>query len=141
MKLPGDRMGPYRLLRELEELFALGGAHLRQFDALLSRSLSGGRSPLRLLTTLRSDYIHRLEQTPGLARLLNGKASRYHLRPMGEEALAQVIRGMAVRAGLRLSEDLPERMVRDAAGTEGGHGPLSTGSICSRGTPRRREDG
>ncbi|WP_437876878.1 nSTAND1 domain-containing NTPase [Sorangium sp. So ce513] len=107
------------VVEQLEELFALGGVDLHHVDALLSRCLSDERSPLRLLTTLRSDYLHRLEQAPGLARLLNSKASRYHLGPMDEEALAQVIRGMAARAGLRLSERLPERMVRDAAGTDG----------------------
>ncbi|KYF57422.1 hypothetical protein BE08_43470 [Sorangium cellulosum] len=107
------------VVEQLEELFALGGVDLHHVDALLSSCLSDERSPLRLLTTLRSDYLHRLEQAPGLARLLNSKASRYHLGPMDEEALAQVIRGMAARAGLRLSERLPERMVRDAAGTDG----------------------
>ncbi|WP_434045155.1 MULTISPECIES: nSTAND1 domain-containing NTPase [Sorangium] len=107
------------VMEQLEELFALGGVHLRHVDALLARCLSDERSPLRLLTTLRSDYLHRLGQAPGLARLLNTRASRYHLGPMDEEALALVIRGMAARAGLRLSEDLPQRMVRDAAGTDG----------------------
>jgi eukaryotic-like serine/threonine-protein kinase len=107
------------VIEQLEELFALGGVHREQFDALLSRAMTSPASPLRLLTTLRSDYMHRLEQTPEMARLLNGKAARYHLHPMREEALAQVIRGMAARAGLRLSEDLAERMVRDAAGAEG----------------------
>ncbi|WP_437953755.1 protein kinase [Sorangium sp. So ce296] len=106
------------VVEQLEELFALGGVHLRHVDALLSTCLSSERSPLRLLATLRSDYLHRLEQTPGLARLLNSKAFRYYLRPMDEDALAQVIRGMAARAGLRLSEGLPARMVRDAAGTD-----------------------
>jgi eukaryotic-like serine/threonine-protein kinase len=106
------------VVEQLEELFALGGAHLRQFDALLSRSLTRATSPLRLLTTLRSDYIHRLEQAPGLAQMLNDTASRYYLRPMGEEALAEVISGMAARAGLPLSKGLAERMVRDASGTD-----------------------
>jgi eukaryotic-like serine/threonine-protein kinase len=107
------------VVEQLEELFALGGVPLHHVDALLSKCLSGERSPLRLLTTLRSDYLHRLAQTPGLARLLNSRASRYHLQPMGEEALEQVILGMADRAGLRLSEGLPARLVRDAAGADG----------------------
>ncbi|WP_437762047.1 serine/threonine-protein kinase [Sorangium sp. So ce281] len=113
---PGARL--LLVVEQLEELFALGGAHVRQVDALLSACLAAERSPLRLLTTLRSDYLHRLEQAPGLARALNSKACRYHLRPMDGEALEQVILGMATRAGLRLSEGLPARMVRDAAGTD-----------------------
>ncbi|XXT20424.1 serine/threonine-protein kinase [Sorangium sp. So ce429] len=106
------------VVEQFEELFALGGVHLHQFDALLSACLDREQSSLRLLTTLRSDYFHRLEQAPGLARLLNNKAFRYHLRPMGEKALEQVILGMADLAGLQLSEGLPERIVRDAAGTD-----------------------
>ncbi|MDI3290998.1 serine/threonine-protein kinase [Polyangium sp. 15x6] len=106
------------VIEQFEELFALGGAHLEQFDALLSRPLTKA-SPLRLLTTMRSDYIHRIAQTPELARILNSKAARYHLHPMREDALAQVILGMASRAGLQLSKDLADRMVRDAAGTDG----------------------
>src|SRR5262249_39597833 len=107
------------VIEQFEELFALGEAPQEQFDVLLSSAITNPASPLRLLTTLRSDYMHRLEQTPELARILNGKGSRYYLHPMREEALAQVIRGMAARAGLRLSKDLPERMVRDAAGADG----------------------
>lgn len=124
------------VIEQFEELFALGGAHLEQFDALISRPLTKPASPLRLLTTMRSDYIHRFAQTPELARILNSKASRYHLHPMREEALAQVILGMASRAGLRLSKDLADRMVRDAAGTDGrlpllGHALRSLWSIRS----------
>ncbi|XXY18474.1 serine/threonine-protein kinase [Sorangium sp. So ce216] len=107
------------VVEQLEELFALGDGHLHQFDALLSRCLSNEHSPLRLLTTLRSDYSHRMRQAPGLARLLDQKALRHGLRPMDEEALAEVIFGMAARAGIQLDDDLPERMVRDAAGTDG----------------------
>lgn len=107
------------VIEQLEELFALGGAHVAPFDALLSDALSEPAAPLRLLTTLRSDYIHRMEQAPGMARLLNGKAARYHLHPMREEGLAQVVLGMASRAGMPLSRELAERMVRDAASAEG----------------------
>jgi len=37
---------------------------------------------------------------------------------MDETALAEVIDGMAGRAGLRLSEGLPRKMVQDASGTD-----------------------
>ncbi len=63
------------VIEQLEELFALGGAQVEQIDALLSTTLAAPASPLRLLTTLRSDYIHRLAQAPELARLLNSKAA------------------------------------------------------------------
>lgn len=106
------------VIEQFEEFFTLAGAHLHTFDSLLAKAMTNAASPLRLLTTLRSDYVHRLEQTPELARLLNGKASRYYLRPMGEEALSEVVRGMAALAGLRLADGLAARMVRDATGTD-----------------------
>jgi len=106
------------VLDQMEEFFTLGAADTAQLEALLDTALATPHSPLRLLTTLRSDFLHRLDSLPLLARQLN-RAARYHLRPMEEEALTQVIHGMARRAGLRLSEGLAERMVRDAR-SEGG---------------------
>lgn len=107
------------VIEQLEELFTLGGPAIARIDRLLSDALSSPASPVRLLTTLRSDYFHRLEQAPRMARLLNSQSLPYHLAQMQEEALARVIRGMAARAGLELSAGLPERMVRDAASADG----------------------
>ncbi|WP_257450030.1 serine/threonine-protein kinase [Archangium lipolyticum] len=101
------------VLEQLEELFTLGETERRHLDGLVSAALAAPDSPLRLLTTLRSDFIHQFEQWPRLAQQLN-EAVRHYLRGMDEGALTQVIQGMAQRAGLRLSEGLPERMVRDA---------------------------
>jgi serine/threonine protein kinase/tetratricopeptide (TPR) repeat protein len=110
------------VLEPLEELFTLGAAECGQVDALLSAALSAPESPLRLLTSVRSDFLHRLEQLPALSRHLHA-AARFPLLPMEDEALAQVIQGMARYAGLRLSEGLAERMVKDAR-SEGGRLPL-----------------
>ncbi len=110
------------VLEQMEELFTIGAADCPRLDELVSAALAAPDSPLRLLTTLRSDFIHRLEQMPRLARQLNA-ATRYHLRAMEEEALTQVIQGMARCAGLRLSEGLPARMVRDVR-SEGSQLPL-----------------
>ncbi|SEK95787.1 Serine/threonine protein kinase [Stigmatella aurantiaca] len=110
------------VLEPMEELFSLGAADSLGLDALLSAALTAPGTPLRLLTSLRSDFLHRLEHLPGLARLLS-QATRYPLRPMGQEALTQVIRGMARHAQLPLSEGLAERMVQDAR-SEGGRLPL-----------------
>lgn len=110
------------VFEQMEELFTLGVADCSRLDALVSAALTAPDSPLRLLTTLRSDFIHRLDQLPRLARQLN-EAGRYHLRTMDEEELTRVIHGMAQRAGLRLSEGLPTRMVRDVR-SEGSQLPL-----------------
>ena len=106
----------------MEELFTLGEAECRQLDALLSAALAAPECPFRLLTSLRSDFFHRMELLPAVARHLP-RAARYPLLPMEEAALAQVIQGMAAHAGLLLGDGLAARMVRDARG-EGGRLPL-----------------
>jgi serine/threonine protein kinase len=105
------------VLEQAEELFTLDEEERHRVDALVSTALTAPDSPLRLLTTLRSDFIGRLEQLPLLARHLN-EASRHYLSAMEEGALTQVVQGMAQRAGLRLSGGLAEQMVHDA--TSGG---------------------
>lgn len=101
------------VIEQLEELFTIGAAGCRQLDEVLDVALAAPASPLRLLTTLRSDFLHRLDEAPRLARRLN-QASRFHLGAMEEASLTQVIQGMARRAGMRLADGLAERMVRDA---------------------------
>jgi len=110
------------VVEPMEELFTLGAAECRSLDALLSTALVAPDSRLRLLTSLRSDFLHRMEQLPSLARQLHA-AARFPLLPMEDEALTEVIHGMARYAGLRLSEGLAERMVKDAR-CEGGRLPL-----------------
>ncbi len=110
------------VIEQLEELFTIGLADCGLVDELLSAALLAPDSPLRLLTTLRSDFFHGLEHAEKLTTMLN-QTARYHLGPMHEGALAQVIQGMARRSGLRLAEGLPERMVRDAR-SAGGSLPL-----------------
>jgi tetratricopeptide (TPR) repeat protein len=110
------------VIEQMEELFTVGSAEVQATAALLSSALAAPDGALRLLTTLRSDFLHRVELAPRLKAMLD-EAARYHLRTMNEDALLQVVRGMAKRAGLRLSEGLPERMVRDAA-SEGSRLPL-----------------
>ncbi len=106
------------VLEPMEELFTLGTSEYLQVDALLGAALAGSDSPFRLLTSLRSDFLHRMEQLPALSRQLHA-AARYPLLPMEESALEQVIHGMAWHAGLKLSEGLAARMVRDARSESG----------------------
>ncbi len=103
------------IIDPMEELFTLGSAECQRLDALLSTALVSPECPLRLLTSLRSDFLHRMEQLPTVARQLPG-AARYPLLPMDEAALEQVIQGMAWHAGLRLGPGLAQQMVRDARG-------------------------
>ncbi|MFY2556967.1 protein kinase domain-containing protein [Corallococcus terminator] len=110
------------VVEPLEELFTAGAAEQTVLDGLLGGVLSEEEGRLRLLTCLRSDFLHRLEQLPKLSRLLQG-AERLPLLQMDEEALREVVDGMARHAGLKLSEGLAARMVREAKG-EGGGLPL-----------------
>ncbi len=99
------------IIEQLEELLTLGNAEY--FDALVAAWLNEPGSSVRVISTFRSDFLHRIEQLPGLARMLN-RAARYHLRAMDHQSLVQVAEGMAQRSGLRLATGLADRMVQDA---------------------------
>ncbi|GHH02648.1 serine/threonine-protein kinase [Comamonas sp. JC664] len=110
------------VIEPLEELFTLGSAEQGVLDARVTEALVEQGSPLRLLTCIRSDFLHRLEQLPGLSRQLHA-ASRFPLLPMEEAALERVVKGIARNVGLRLEPGLASRMVQDAR-DEGGRLPL-----------------
>jgi tetratricopeptide (TPR) repeat protein/tRNA A-37 threonylcarbamoyl transferase component Bud32 len=101
------------VVEPLEELFTLGASECLMVDALIATALVAPDSALRLLTSLRSDFLHRVEQLPSLARQFPG-AARYTLPPMDGAALEQVIQGMAWHSGLQLGEGLAARIVDDA---------------------------
>jgi eukaryotic-like serine/threonine-protein kinase len=105
------------VVEQLEELFSLDDEERAIFDTLLARELVRPGSRLCLLTTLRSDFLHRLDRAPGLGRLLN-QASRHYLGAMSDEDLERVIHGMASRAGMPLSAGLARRILRDTASTD-----------------------
>ncbi|NRD62603.1 protein kinase [Corallococcus exiguus] len=107
------------VLEPLEELLTLDVADRQAVDALLAESLRGGEVPLRLLTAVRGDFLHRMEQQlPALARNLP-EAVRYLLPPMRASGLAQVVHGLSRHAGLHLEEALASRMVEDARDEDG----------------------
>ena len=99
------------VVEQFEELLTLGNA--ARFDALLGSWMNEPGSRVRLISTFRSDFLHRIEQIPKLAAKLN-HAARYHVRAVDDLALRQVVDGMAQRSGLRLAAGVAERMVRDA---------------------------
>jgi tetratricopeptide (TPR) repeat protein len=103
------------VIEQLEELLTLGNAE--RFDVLIAAWLSEPGSRVRVISTFRSDFLHRIEQLPALASMLN-RAGRYHLRAVDDQSLVQVVEGMAQRSGLRLADGLAERMGRDAGQSE-----------------------
>ncbi|MFT3767491.1 MAG: serine/threonine-protein kinase [Minicystis sp.] len=130
------------VIEPTEELFTLGAAERGRIDALLTAALATPGCPLRLLTTLRTDFLHHVERMEGLGRLL-AQAVRHKLGPLPAGTLTAAVHAMAQRAGLRLSEGLAERMVRDAAG-EGSRLPFLGHALArlwssSRGAPLTHE--
>ncbi|RKH02123.1 serine/threonine protein kinase [Corallococcus carmarthensis] len=107
------------VLEPLEELLTLDAADRQAFDVLLAESLRGREVPLRLLTAVRGDFLHRVEhQLPALARSLP-EAVRYPLPSMSELGLVQVVHGLSRHAGLQLEGPLASRMVDDARDEDG----------------------
>ena len=106
---------------QLEELFApLVPADARtRFDALLAAALADPDGPLHLITTIRSDFtLNQQQEMPALCALINEKAARYVVGPIGRAGLNEVVRNPARLAGLTWDEvTLPGRIVDDAADT------------------------
>jgi hypothetical protein len=107
------------LVDQLEELFTLADpAGVRMFDRVVASALEDSGGPLYLVTTLRSDFLGRMETLPELGRLLRERASRYSLGPMKPLSLRAAIMQPAERVGLRWEAGLPERLLEDVAGHE-----------------------
>jgi formylglycine-generating enzyme required for sulfatase activity len=120
-EVPPD-VGFVLVVDQLEEVFTLTEKpEIRaRFDALLAAALEDLDGPLHLVTTVRSDFMMRFGELPHLEGLLNEKAGRYFLQPMGVESLRDIVRSPARLAGLRWGEEtLPERIIEEAVAERG----------------------
>ncbi len=89
--------------------------------ALLHEALADRDGMLRLVTTIRSDFLHLLTQHEVLARALN-HAERYALGPHSASELRHcIVEPLRMAGGRVASEQLVERMIND---TEAGPGRL-----------------
>ncbi len=115
-----EQEGLLLVLDQLEEAFTLASAasDLPQLDVLLDTTLSSD-APFYLLTTVRSDFLGKFGMLPRLEGGLNLLVHRYHLKPMGPEALYKAILGPAALAGLQMERGLEESIVRDAQAARG----------------------
>src|SRR4051794_22797060 len=105
---------------QLEELFTHAAAPYREpFGALLAHAAC--QSHLRVIATLRADFLPQGAALPDLAPLL--QAGTFVLAPPGPAALADMIRKPAERAGLVLEDGLADEILKDA-GTDPGALPL-----------------
>ncbi|RPI46134.1 MAG: hypothetical protein EHM59_08275 [Betaproteobacteria bacterium] len=101
---------------QLEELFTLVAQdRIGPFVALLDRLAGVGR--LRIVATLREDFLSRCAQWPSLMELV--QQGSFPLAPPGPAQLHEMITRPATRAGLELEGGLPEKILEDAGNAPG----------------------
>ena len=107
---------------QLEELFTLAPAKYREpFANLLLRASDNAH--LRVLVTLRADFLSQCVAVPALAELFQRPSATFPLGPPGPSALIDMIRRPAERAGLELEDGLADDILKDA-GVNPGSLPL-----------------
>jgi hypothetical protein len=99
---------------QFEELFTFADLEERKhFDRLLAGALGDTDCPLFLLSTLRADFLDRIEDLPRLVNLRNRLGKPWTLPPIGADGLREVIAGPARLAGLDVSA-VQEAIVAEA---------------------------
>ncbi len=102
------------IVDQLEELFTFAeDAPRKRLDALLANALTDPECPLFLISTVRADFLDRLEQLPRLQAIYNSHCKRYSLPTISEHGLREVIEEPARHAGLDVSE-VSAAMIEDA---------------------------
>ena len=112
--------GLFLVIDQLEEAVTLASdGKRRAFDALLACALSDKAGPLYLATTVRADFAAHMADLPLLETLLNREASRFYLKAMSVPGLRAAIVEPARRAGLIWDDHLVDRILCDAADSDG----------------------
>ena len=100
------------VLDQLEEVFGTPtGSDARALLRLLLATGGDTGSPVRVLATMRSDFLNAFQLFPGAAE----RYSELTLDPMPRSRFAALIEGPAVRFGLDIDPGLTERLVEDTA--------------------------
>ncbi len=128
---PADR-ALLLVVDQFEELFTLAPHATRlRFDALVAAALAANGSRLHLLTTMRSDYQHRIaDDLPVLGHRYNELSLPYTLAHVGEAGLRRAIEQPALLAGLDVTE-LTQALVDDARDDMAGALPLVEHALAS----------
>lgn len=120
-----DRDELVLFLDQMEELFTIRGKEKSEeqaaaFVSSLYRAVH--ETPLRVIATIRGDFLHHCHQHPDLLQVLKGPG-HYPLGPLEPHLLHDVIEKPAHAAGLTISPGLVARLIKDA-GSDPGNLPL-----------------
>lgn len=98
---------------QLEELFTRGfnSEDIICFLDRLVTTAHDRRSRLRVIATVRSEFISRLEEVESVLRILNGY--NYHLGPVSPRMLQDIIEKPATTTGYEFESGLVEEILRD----------------------------
>jgi eukaryotic-like serine/threonine-protein kinase len=119
----GDGKGLLLFVDQTEELVTVSEPGERDAADAALAELAAGRPGLRVLTTLRADFLTRFAALPRLGEDLSRVI--YFLRPLGPERMRDVIVGPAAVAGLRFESDaMVDELVGATANVGGGGLPL-----------------
>ena len=101
---------------QLEELFTQvdDPRERARFAAALCSAADDPRGSVRVLVTLREDFLSRLAEVPELCELV--QANLLLLGPPDASALLEALTGPAARVGVSLEEGLASRIVEELAG-------------------------
>src|SRR5665213_2259163 len=103
---------------QFEELFTLAAvAQRRPFLELLTYGVH--HRSIRVIITLRSDFLSQCVGEPLLAALLQNSSATFPLGPSGVAALVTAIEKPAERSGILLEDGLVDEILRDAGDDPG----------------------
>jgi formylglycine-generating enzyme required for sulfatase activity len=122
-KLTGDRE-IMLFVDQLEELFTRGfkDDDIGKFLTQLVATARDKKNRLRMVATVRSEFIARLEESESVLQLLNA-GYNYHLGPVSPRVLQDMIEKPARAAGYEFESSLVDDILHDAA-QEPGNLPL-----------------
>lgn len=115
---------------QFEELITFAEASARRaFDAQLAHALTDPECPLFVISTVRSDFLDRLEQLPRLSEIYATQCERYPLPAIGTQGLREAIEMPSRLAGVDASE-VASQILADAR-DEPGALPLAENALTT----------
>ena len=115
----GSGRGLIVLCDQLEELATIAAADEAELAGEVLASLTQRLPGVRLLATLRSDFLARVARVPGIGQDVT--KGLYILRPLGPDKLREAVVGPVLAKGVSFeSQSLVESLVSSTAQTDGG---------------------